>query len=190
MMRRRSEKALSAEDIALWAHVAGSVMAYEGRKVPHPPPAPPTIVPPVMPKGQPAPAMPPKALPPPTMKPLAPIERRMLSALKHGRSPIEGVLDLHGLRQDEAHDRLRAFVRRRQQSGARLVLVITGKGAPDADPISGERGVLKRLTPLWLRQPDLRSVVLGFADASQGHGGAGALYVRLRRPGDEPIAHR
>ena len=45
-----------------------------------------------------------------------------------------------------------------------------------------ERGVLRRLTPQWLREPDLRSVVLGFEEAGRAHGGSGALYVRLRRP--------
>ena len=45
-----------------------------------------------------------------------------------------------------------------------------------------ERGVLRRLVPHWLRLPDLRPLVLGFEEAGAAHGGAGALYVRLRRP--------
>ena len=63
--------------------------------------------------------------------------------------------------------------------GATFVLVITGKGRPSA--AEGERGVLRRQVPLWLGLPDLRSLVVGFEEAHIGHGGEGALYVRLRR---------
>ena len=85
--------------------------------------------------------------------------------------------------QAEAHQALRGFLRHSQARGARLVIIVTGKGGP-LDELSGspnERGVLKRLTPQWLREPDLRSVVLGFEEAGRAHGGSGALYVRLRR---------
>ncbi len=44
-----------------------------------------------------------------------------------------------------------------------------------------ERGILRRLVPHWLGLPDLRSLVIGFEEASAHHGGSGALYVRLRR---------
>jgi DNA-nicking Smr family endonuclease len=57
--------------------------------------------------------------------------------------------------------------------------VITGKGSPAA--ASDERGILRRQVPLWLGLPDMRACVLGFDAAHVGHGGDGALYVRLRR---------
>jgi DNA-nicking Smr family endonuclease len=60
------------------------------------------------------------------------------------------------------------------------VLVITGKGGR-ADEARSERGVLKRQVPLWLRLPEFRPYVVGFEDAHIGHGGEGALYVRVRR---------
>ena len=41
--------------------------------------------------------------------------------------------------------------------------------------------MLKRLVPLWLQLPDIRSCVIGFEAAHVGHGGEGALYVRVRR---------
>jgi DNA-nicking Smr family endonuclease len=41
--------------------------------------------------------------------------------------------------------------------------------------------VLRRVVPHWLRLPELRALVLGFEEAAPQHGGAGALYVRLRR---------
>jgi DNA-nicking Smr family endonuclease len=117
-----------------------------------------------------------------------PLDRRLLTALKRGHVAIDGVIDLHGLRQDEAHRRLIGFLRRAQADGARTVLVITGKGAAGAGSSTGhafgdERGVLRRVAPHWLRLPDLRPVVMGFEAASLHHGGEGALYVRLRRAG-------
>ncbi|MGL4440479.1 MAG: Smr/MutS family protein [Bosea sp. (in: a-proteobacteria)] len=118
---------------------------------------------------------------PPTLLPLAPLERRTLTALKRGQQSLEAVLDLHGLRQAEAHDRLRGFLLREQARGARLVLVITGKGAAGDTIMGDERGVLKRIVPHWLRMADLRPIVMGFDDAALNHGGSGALYIRLRR---------
>jgi len=120
------------------------------------------------------------------LKPLAPLERRMRSRVTRGLSPIEGVLDLHGLRQDEAHRALLEFIRRRALDGASVVMVITGKGGGSAyadrdGSADADRGVLKRLVPHWLADPVQRRYVLGYEDAAQRHGGAGALYVRLRR---------
>jgi DNA-nicking Smr family endonuclease len=116
----------------------------------------------------PAPAKP----PPP---PLAPLGRRMKRGLASGKHAIDGKLDLHGLTKSEAHGELLRFLCNAHARGARLVLVITGKGR------GGERGVLRRQVPQWLALPEFRSLVLGFEDAHVTHGGEGALYVRLRR---------
>jgi len=93
------------------------------------------------------------------------------------------------MRQVEAHDALTSFLRRSQASGHAVVLVVTGKGASSAGPFFvEERGVLRRVVPHWLRLPELRPLVLGFEEASLHHGGAGALYVRLRRRRGGPPA--
>ncbi len=91
------------------------------------------------------------------------------------------MIDLHGMRQDEAHHALRAFLRREQARGCKLALVVTGKGAAGDAVFGEERGVLKRSVPHWLRLPDLRPLVVGFEEAQPRHGGSGALYIRLRR---------
>ena len=57
------------------------------------------------------------------------------------------------------------------------MLVITGKGGAR----DSERGVLKRQVPMWLALPEFRGLVVGFDDAAIGHGGEGALYVRVRQ---------
>jgi DNA-nicking Smr family endonuclease len=179
---RKRLRRLTDEEIALWTEVARSVARRRGAALPIPsnpirparPPAPPPMAT-ESPADRPA--------KPSTPPPLAPIERRLKRELSRGRAAIDGALDLHGLTQAEAHQALRGFLRHSQARGARLVIIVTGKGGA-TDEFSGwpnERGVLKRLTPQWLREPDLRSVVLGFEEAGRAHGGSGALYVRLRR---------
>jgi DNA-nicking Smr family endonuclease len=83
------------------------------------------------------------------------------------------------MRRQEAFAALREFLARAQIAGARLVLVVTGKGRVASK--SGAAGVLRISVPNWLRGAEYRSIVLGFEEASRPHGGAGALYVRLRR---------
>ena len=62
-----------------------------------------------------------------------------------------------------------------------LVLRPMGAGKGRSGALDSERGVLRRQVPEWLGLPEFRSLVVGFEEASIGHGGAGALYVRLRR---------
>jgi DNA-nicking Smr family endonuclease len=118
--------------------------------------------------------------------PLAPLDRRLRQRVARGTESIDGRIDLHGKTQKEAHAALLRFLRIAQADDAKMVLVVTGKGrAANAGASAGHpvapRGVLKRLVPMWLALPEFRPLVVGFADAHIGHGGEGALYVRLRR---------
>lgn len=115
------------------------------------------------------------AVPPP----LAAIDRRTRQKIARGRQEIDGRIDLHGHTQHEAHAALLRFLSARQAKGARVVLVITGKGVRGDN--GRERGVLRRQVPLWLALPEFRDLVIGFDEAAIGHGGEGALYVRLRK---------
>lgn len=116
------------------------------------------------------------------LPPLAPLGRRMKQRVARGKEKIDGRLDLHGLTQSEAHATLLRFLRTASSRGARLVLIITGKGARASE---GQRGVLKRQVPQWLGLPEFRALVIGFEDAHVTHGGEGALYVRIRRKRDQ-----
>jgi DNA-nicking Smr family endonuclease len=180
MNKRRRSRSLSPEERRLWGQVARSVKPMKG-KLPPPEPEEPTDIAPVRqtaPPPLPVPAVPAK----PALPPLAPVERKTLQALRRGKKTVDSVIDLHGMRQEEAHFALIGFLHRAQASGSAVVLVITGKGgAPSARSLFEERGVLRRMVPHWLRLPDLRSLVVGFEEASPQHGGSGALYVRLRR---------
>ena len=114
------------------------------------------------------------------MPPFAPLERTLKRKLSRGRMTADAALDLHGFRQEEAYGALHAFLYRSQGEGARVVLVVTGKGSRGGD-VFGNAGVLRRAVPMWLALPDFRPIVIGFEEAGRPHGGAGALYVRLRR---------
>jgi DNA-nicking Smr family endonuclease len=111
--------------------------------------------------------------------PATSLARREKQQLARGRAAIDARIDLHGMTQAQAHAALLRFLHRSQASGAKFVLVITGKGAPNAP--RGERGVLRQQVPLWLALPGFRACVLGWDVANTGHGGEGALYVRLRK---------
>jgi DNA-nicking Smr family endonuclease len=118
--------------------------------------------------------------------PLAPLGRRLKQRVARGREPIDARLDLHGMTQQEAHAALLRFLHRAQASGVKTALVVTGKGLRKSSSSDGrdadhKPGVLKRQVPMWLALPEFRPLVVGFDDAHVGHGGEGALYVRLRR---------
>jgi DNA-nicking Smr family endonuclease len=115
----------------------------------------------------------------PAAPPLAPIGRRERSRLSRGRNEIDARLDLHGMTQVRAHHALFAFLQRAHRDGLTFVLIITGKGKVGGP--ESERGVLRRQVPHWLSLPEFRSLVVGFEEANIGHGGEGALYVRIRR---------
>jgi DNA-nicking Smr family endonuclease len=104
------------------------------------------------------------------------LDRRSAERLSAGRLPIDGRLDLHGLTQAEAVERLAAFIAGAHSAGKRCLLVITGKGlARDS------RGILREQVPRWLNQAPNRAHVLAFDYARPQHGGTGALYVLLKR---------
>lgn len=208
MKTPRRPRGLSGEDAYLWGEIARLIVPLRGRAVARtqvPAPAAGTAAPP---KAGPAPA--PKAPPPPgppkpmpktlakraALKPgpapVAPVpappppaapglERRVRLALRRGALRVDARIDLHGMYQAEAHGALMGFLMRARAAGHTHVLVVTGKGGPTYDEAFSERGVLRRSVPHWLRAPELRNVVLGFEEAARHHGGAGALYVRLRR---------
>lgn len=178
----RRKRALSREEAELWESVAKQAKPLRKRARPlkasqeivdEAPAAPVPVLrlksPPVTPKIPGAPPAPP---------PLAPLGRRERSKLSRGRKDIDARLDLHGMTQSRAHRVLLDFLYHAQADGMSVVLIITGKGKSGA---ASERGVLRRQVPQWLGLPEFRGFVIGFDEAHIGHGGEGALYVRVRR---------
>lgn len=196
-VRRRGPRRLSDEERQLWLKVAESVspikavrrIAAKPKAQPKPPPEP--AAPPAADEpASPAPARKPIKVRPSKPGPVVPVtvslakphlaavERKTERKLARGAVDIDARLDLHGLRQDAAHRALRAFIVGAQSRGARIVLVITGKGRSGE---GDEAGVLRRAVPRWLEAPDLRPLVVGVSVAHRSHGGDGALYVQVRR---------
>ena len=177
----RRKRTLSEEERALWESVARQAKPLRAKRPVGAPPA--AVVEAEMrllSKAVPQPNPVARSSPPvkPAVPPLAPLLRRERLQLSRGRKEIEARLDLHGMTQGRAHRALSAFLHRAHCEGLTFVLIITGKGKVGSE---SERGVLRRQVPQWLSQPEFRGLIVGFEEAHVGHGGAGALYVRIRR---------
>lgn len=182
MTRRRRD--LRPDELLIWSEVVRTVAPFPGRLSP-------VVAPPVVPAASDAkpekqaavrPGPPPAALRPRLPGPVMPIpgtiDRRTARALARDKVEIGASLDLHGLTQAEAHLRLLAFLRHAQRCDHRFVRVITGHGLAGT---SADRGVLRRMVPLWLTLPLFTPVVSGFGPAGPRQGGPGAIHVRLKR---------
>ena len=105
------------------------------------------------------------------------LDKRTRTRMRRGQITIEDQLDLHGMTQTEAHQKLTQFIQTSYANGRRSLLVITGKGRGS----ESSRGVLRNAVPQWLNQPSLSEFIKAFDYASRSDGGEGALYVLLRR---------
>lgn len=128
--------------------------------------------------GEKALARPAKAKPSPLQ-----MDAKKHAKMTRGKLAPEARIDLHGMTMAEAHPELIRFILNAHSDGLRLVLVITGKGKlrEDHGPIPQPMGILRHNVPLWLRQMPLAPAVLQVTEAHAKHGGAGAIYVYLRR---------
>ncbi len=125
---RRKRRGLSSDEVQVWHHVARQAKPLPGRKLPDLPEEPQPPVPAALPEPPKPVAKPSKKVEPRPIPPLAPLDRRARRDVARGLQPLDGRIDLHGLRQAEAHGDLLAFLYAMHHRGAKLVLVITGKG--------------------------------------------------------------
>ncbi|MEO1197793.1 MAG: Smr/MutS family protein [Pseudomonadota bacterium] len=200
-MRRRKKELLSEEDLALWRKVADSV----NRRIVDPTPLDETATdtsdgeantdgtraepgrakPKTTKRATPESskrqtARSPKPPPPPSNQFDAALARK----LARRSDAIDATLDLHGMRQAEAHRALARFLSQSQARGHRLVAVITGKGRSGASGAGWDNsvpGVLRRSVPHWLDLPEFRGMVVGYKTSPRLQGGEGVIYIQLRR---------
>ena len=101
----------------------------------------------------------------------------VLEKLKAGAYSPEAHVDLHGQNMEQAYTTLAQFVRNAYQNGKRHLIVVTGRGknSPGGVPVLRER------VQTWFTRDPFKRVVLGFCSAKPGDGGAGALYLLLRK---------
>ncbi|MBC2666940.1 Smr/MutS family protein [Novosphingobium flavum] len=189
----RPPRGLSPEEAELWARLAATVKPLHPRRAAKPaaaatePAAPP---PPPRPrvKGRVPPPLPP-APPPPA--PGRPLDQHGLDSSwerKLARAAVapDFTLDLHGHTLDTAHARLDQGLTQAVAMGARLVLLVTGKPRPSDDYASrGERrGAIRAKLLDWLAAGPHASRIAAVRGAHPRHGGAGAVYIVLRRSRD------
>ena len=186
---KRPARRLTGEEAALWKRVVQTVQPLEGRLPPLveevvQAPAAPSLPPRKRPK--PVPLLQPAVAPPPSK----PAERRSLgqhgldagwdNKLARGLVAPDFTLDLHGATLDAAHGRLEHGLTLALAQGARLVLLITGRERPSEDRRS--RGVIRRKFMDWLAIGPHASRIAAVRPAHPRHGGAGAVYIVLKRP--------
>ncbi|MCW1402193.1 Smr/MutS family protein [Novosphingobium sp. MW5] len=184
-------RGLSAEEAALWSRVAATVKPLRPLRKPV------AVTPDV--QSAPAKVAPAqnaarrKAVSPPVQPAQPPREPQV--ATRHGldstwdRKLAKGVvapdftIDLHGHSLDTAWSRLDHGLILAESQGARIVLVVTGRPRPvDRGSPQGQRGVIRAKLLDWLAAGSHASRIAAVRGAHPRHGGAGALYLVLRRP--------
>ncbi len=105
------------------------------------------------------------------------LDRRLLYRLRRGDFAVQAHVDLHGLNREEARLRVETFVHDSKLNGRRCILIVHGRGLNSKDQIP----VLKDAVRMWLQRGRIAKSVLCFATARPTDGGAGAVYVLLRR---------
>ncbi len=106
------------------------------------------------------------------------IDRTSARRMQRGQAPIEDRLDLHGLSQEQAQKKVKAFIGSAVQKNFRHVLIITGKGRDG-------HGILREKVPEWLKDAPLCHHLNAISYAQPKDGGKGALYIRLKRQREE-----
>lgn len=110
---------------------------------------------------------------------VAGLDPAVVRKLRRGEYAVQGHVDLHGLRRDEAKAAVDRFLKEARAAGKRCVLLVHGRGSHSKDQVP----VLKEALRTWLATARFGRHVLAFATARPQDGGAGAVYVLLRRAG-------
>jgi DNA-nicking Smr family endonuclease len=105
------------------------------------------------------------------------LDPRVVRRLRRGDFAWQSHLDLHGLTATEARHAVDRFILEGFRAGWRCVLIVHGRGLNSKD----RTPVLKERLKTWLAHGRISKVVLAFSTARPCDGGAGALYVLLRR---------
>jgi len=183
---------LAPEESALWKKVAATVKPLPKAKAPLAPTAPPTVKPPKpTPRSAAAPAAPPRTpakLPPPRRThQAATLDGHWDRRLRKGLVRPDLSIDLHGHTLASAQALLDDAIGRGLMRGARVLLVVAGRLRPGADRLPqmhGDprpRGAIRASLPDWLAYSPYADQIVALRPAHISHGGAGAVYVILRR---------
>jgi DNA-nicking Smr family endonuclease len=189
---QRSPRGLSVEEAELWQKVARTVTPL------HPPrPAPavaplPVVTAPVAPLAAPKKVRgrvpPERVVVPPSPAPTRPLTANGLDStwdrkLARGGVAPDITIDLHGMGLDQAHGRLVGGIAQALAMDARVVLLVAGKQRPhgDHDARGERRGAIRAKLLDWLAASPHASSIAAVRPAQPRHGGAGAVYLILRK---------
>ncbi|MDP3905872.1 Smr/MutS family protein [Novosphingobium sp.] len=188
----RPPRGLSPQEAELWARVAATVKPLRPRAIAVVAAEPASAAPPLPPGKRPpriapVPATQPALRVAPVARPVRPLDRDGLDGSwekKLARAEVhpDFTLDLHGHGLDAAHARLDHGLIQALALGARVVLLITGRPRPAEAADRGERrGAIRAKVLDWLAAGPHASRIAAVRPAHRKHGGAGALYIILRR---------
>lgn len=170
---------LSADEAALWRRVMATVRPLHAEDL-------------VPPEPMPAPTQGPPAAPP-TRK--LPAKAAMIGQtldggwdrrLARGIVAPDSAIDLHGHSLDRAYHALDLAIERAIARGDRVLLLITGKPPRPESERPYARGRIRAAVGDWLAASRHARHIAAVRAAHPRHGGAGALYIVLRRSRDTP----
>ena len=102
------------------------------------------------------------------------VQHGVYGKLRRGQYEVEASLDLHRKTVEQARVELWGFLDQCMSFGLRTVMVLHGKG--DRNP--QQPATIKSYSAKWLKE---MPAVLAYHSAQARHGGAGALYVLLKK---------
>lgn len=172
-------RALSPEEAALWERVTREVRTFRARPGPPPEAAEPAAKGPPEPKAAPRPH--PASVQRAQARPGTSLDGSWDRRLARGAAIPDVTVDLHGHNLDTAYRRLDTALALAIAGGARLVLLITGRAPTNAAPPVA-RGAIRAAVGDWLHASRHAGRIAAVRNAAPRHGGAGALYIVLRRP--------
>lgn len=175
---------LAPEEAALWARVMENVRPIEpGRRLAVPPVA--TPVP------QPKPSRPVKApAPRPAAPKVEPLRRPSVGVtldggwdrrLSRGLVEPDRTIDLHGHTLNTAYRLLDGALGHAVAAGERVILLVTGRPPRAGSERPHARGAIRAAVGDWLAGSRHSGAIAAVRGAHPRHGGAGALYIVLRR---------
>ena len=98
---------------------------------------------------------------------------KFIKLLNKRKIKPDGIIDLHGLKLQEAKLILKNYIFQAFNNNRRNILIITGKGL-------NKTGVLKKEVPIWLNEREIKKFLISYEDAPKSFGGEGALIIRLK----------
>ena len=177
--RPRNPEHLTPAEAALWRRVVETVRAAPGRVAPVVTAAPVKAPGRQVVKAAPLPAVPARPKKPAPAKPGDTLDGNWDRQLERGVVSPDRIIDLHGDTLDRAYGRIDSALSEAVAAGDRVILLVTGKPG-GVRPGSG-RGAIRAVVGDWLAASRHAGRIAAVRPAHRRHGGAGALYLILRR---------